>query len=566
LRNGRTRYILHFSIDLLRTNVEMSARSFFKYLWYVLCVGFIIDTKSFVYISLSQTLIGGALILILGVLSIVYCLMSIKRTVFLGKTQILILTWMIYICGHAYFIQPEIYKFMYLEECLLLLLILPNLIRSQVLSRRIIENGLLVMNGLQIGCLLFQALGLSCSYNSLFPITGFCDNPNVSAILLAVCLPIFYRRMRTSSYRILWLALILLSFAFIIVLKCRTAYLYLAVVVAVRAALSEPFKRYWKEKASFGRSAIVVFSIFAFIFSGLVLYRSKQASADGRLLIWKVSTMMIQEHPMGIGIGMFDHDYNLRQGEYFANGESTELERYNSGTVYMAYNDFLEQGVEAGIPGLLFLLAFYGYLMVVTYRRKDTELFSIFIAFFLMSWFNFIYSSIQPWIVLMAYASLAICEDKNTRPTRHGLVDKIIATAFLVLCLGLLCRHVPLLYSQIRLKQLQAEVLRGDSINLSDTESLAVHIGTSEAYYRFLAEQYIRNGELGKALQAILTAKQYTSAPEVYFSAFDCYDRMGKTEEGIPYIEQIRRMLPHNLTSRLVLLTRVSQVNISPLV
>lgn len=450
--------------------------------------------------------------------------------------------------------QPVIYKFMYLEECLLLLLILPNLIRSQDLSSRIIENGLLVMNGLQIGCLLFQALGLTCSYNSLFPITGFCDNPNVSAILLAVCVPILCRRMKASSHRILWLALILLSIAFIVALKCRTAYLYLAVVIAVRTALSEPFKRYWKEKTSFGRSAIAIISILAIIISGMVLYRSKQASADGRLLIWKISVMMIKEHPLGVGIGMFEHDYNLRQGDYFASGESTELERYNSGTVYMACNDFLEQGVEVGIPGLLFLLSFYGCLMVKAYRVRDKESLSVIVGFFVMSFINFIYNSIQPWTVLMAYASLLISAQREEPPIRREFANKAMGAAVLIICLVLLWLHIPLLYSQLQLNQLQIKAQNGESINIQDAELLSEHIGTSEAYFCFMNKQYTQLGMHEKALQCITNAMEYTSDPSVYFSAFDCYVRMGKTREGIPYIKAISKMLPQNLTSRLVLL------------
>jgi O-antigen polymerase len=318
--------------------------------------------------------------------------------------------------------------------------------------------------------------------------------------------------------------------------------------------LSDSVKLFWSKRSFFGKSSLIVVSVLTVLVFGLLFYRTKQASSEGRLLIWKVSTKMIQEHPMGIGIGMFEHDYNLRQGEYFASGESTERERYNSGTVNMAYNDFLEHCVEAGIPGFLFIISFYVYLMFLTYRRKDTELFSYFSAVFLISWLNFIYSSIQPWIVLMTYASIAISQNINMEPKRNGIANKVIALGLLLLCSGLLYRHIPLLYSQFRLKQLQVEAQEDNSFNLSNAESLSAYVGTSEAYYRFLSEQYMWRKMYEKALDSNLSAMHYTSTPELYFFAFKCYDCMGKTEEGIPYIEEVRRMLPQNLTSRLVLL------------
>ena len=405
----------------------------FTILWYLFCIGIIVDTRFFVYLTLSQTLVGGILLLVLASFAIIVQIGN-KSFSRLHFVQYLVLIWMGYLLLHALFMrEAENYKLMYLEETLLLMLVLPNLLELQILSKRTLENSILLICAIQLGSLTMQFVGFANSYNDFFSITGLSDNPNVSAILLAVCIPTLYSRMKRSNRRLLWTIPMLLSILFIVLLKCRTAYIFLITVFAVRMILSDSVKLFWSKRSFFGKSSLIVVSFLTLLVFGLLFYRTKQASSEGRLLIWKVSTKMIQEHPTGIGIGMFEHDYNLRQGEYFASGESTERERYNSGTVNMAYNDFLEHCVEAGIPGFLFIISFYVYLMFLTYRRKDTELFSYFSAVFLISWLNFIYSSIQPWIVLMTYASIAISQDINMEPKRNGIANKVIALGLLLL-------------------------------------------------------------------------------------------------------------------------------------
>lgn len=59
--------------------------------------------------------------------------------------QYLVLIWMGYLLLHALFMrEAENYKLMYLEETLLLMLVLPNLLELQILSKRTLENSILL--------------------------------------------------------------------------------------------------------------------------------------------------------------------------------------------------------------------------------------------------------------------------------------------------------------------------------------------------------------------------------------------------------------------------------------
>lgn len=115
---------------------------------------------------------------------------------------------------------------------------------------------------------------------------------------------------------------------------------------------------------------MLLFSITIFIV-GIHLYQIKNNSADGRLLIWKLSTKMIAENPFkGYGYGLFERNYNLKQASYFANQTSSNTERRNASFVAMAYNDYLEQTIEGGILGLLF----YSDITKVFVGEKENQL------------------------------------------------------------------------------------------------------------------------------------------------------------------------------------------------
>ena len=294
-----------------------------------------------------------------------------------------------------------------------------------------------------------------------------------------------------------------------------------------------------------------------------------------------MSAGMLKEHPEGIGIGMFGHDYNLRQGEYFAGGKGTDSERMHADTVYMAYNDFLEHGVEGGWPAALLLAAFYVSLMARAFRHGKVRELSFIAAFFVMSFTNFICATVQPVLLLMICGGSVLSdEDGNTgkggreeKKEREGyeahsslLYGK--SGRFLTLPLWsmlwtgrvmLATIHVRQLCSQVQLGYFQKQAEGGKEVSIAEVEELADRIGTSEAYWRFLSGLYIKEDNPEEALRCISKAAEYTSEPEVFLAMSACYDRLGHPEKGITCLNRIRDMLPRNLTSRYILLRRYEQ-------
>ena len=93
------------------------------------------------------------------------------------------------------------------------------------------------------------------------------------------------------------------------------------------------------------------------IMIGYVLFQLKAASANGRLLMWKISCLAIAESPVvGHGADGFVSAYGRAQEEYFANGEYSETEELVAGSPEYAFNEYLQVAVEYGIPFLFVVL------------------------------------------------------------------------------------------------------------------------------------------------------------------------------------------------------------------
>lgn len=525
----------------------------FTILWWLISIFLTIDTGCFIYPSMSQTLIGYLCVMILCVVGWAYGFFT-NAKIPVNMNSVLLFCWLLYLCFHSVMVaDAEVYKLLYLVAGLLFVLTLSQMLYNGVLTFSKLENGFLLMLILQLGCLLLQSMGLIPSYNSYFSLTGFSDNPNSTAVMIAVCIPLLYDRLKISNHTYLLLILMVVSFIYLVVLRCRTAYIGLAVICIIRIALSTKAKKLYCQLNRKVLCASCASLFLILLLLSVALYKMKQNSSDGRLLVWKISTGMMMEKPEGWGIGLFEKHYNLCQGEYFAAGNASEQEKYLASTVYMAYNDWLEHGAEAGWIGAIFITLFYVFLAVKAYRTQKLVALSIICAFMVMSLVNFIYATIQSWFILLCYAADVI--SNSSRSFHVGKVTNrskhLVALFFSLFLLG---EYGRLIFSQACLKHDEDMNAKGLKVEVEDVERLSPHIGTSEGYEQFLSSLYMRDGRYEQAIEHLRRGLNYTSEPGMFFALFNCYDRMGMTAQGIEYIETVRRMLPQNMVSRNILL------------
>ena len=488
--------------------------------------------------------------MILGLVCVPGCIMAGKR-VLASRYSFFILGWIIYVSLHALFTHPhEIYRALYLNVTLSLLLVLDAGQRTGLLAKKSMEDGLMLVAAIHIVFMAAQKLGMAESANVYFPVVGSNDNPTATALYFVGVMPILISRARQSGWHYTNVAFVFLVMVGILVLRCRTAYIGLCIEAAVYAAMCH---RETLRKVA-GRHPLVVLAAAAVIaVAGIRMYYMKKDSADGRLLIWKLSAEMMADKPLGYGYGLFEKNYNLRQAEYFSRGGFSDTERRTADFVYMPYNDYMEQGIEGGVAGMFFLAAFYILYIGKAVRGGKAREAAIIAAFCVMSLTNFIYTSIQPWLLVMCCAAFVMAEDETEAnpPQRRAYAEGVLVMALLLVAAYL---TAGLTMAQLKLKGLDTRM--ENAANVPDRQFAAIEepVATSEAYWRIRAKNSMTLCRHDNALAYIHKARQYSSSPELFWMEAECLRLNGHTEAAMRLTDTLSCMLPHVLGLKLILM------------
>ena len=262
------------------------------------------------------------------------------------------------------------------------------------LAQRPMHRRMLLLVLMLVGCIeavwgLLQLYGIARSQHALFRVTGSFFNPGPYAGFLAVILPVaFYyllwdrsafakrRRRNTGFLKVRW-GIALLTFVCIALILPATMSraAWLAAAVGCLAVCGGYFSCFWRPKGKYSKSigrligiGIVLLIIASVAAAGL--YHLKKDSADGRMLIWKI-TVKGADSWVGRGMGAFGGKYGDAQQTYFKWGQGTDRERWLTGSPEYAFNDFLQLGFEQGYLSLalfLFVLLF-AFVTGIRYRR-----------------------------------------------------------------------------------------------------------------------------------------------------------------------------------------------------
>lgn len=241
-----------------------------------------------------------------------------------------------------------------------LLLLYATLICLRQIHYTIIFNSCLCAAVLLAGWGYLQYFKCIPSNSPFFLLTGPFHNPAILAIMLSLLLGImlnglilFYSSLKKSRF---FLVIVITAIIFCLPVLALTyaraacISLFISILYCLYIRFPHPFCT--KNVIRFG--GILLFIVL----SAGASYFLKPKSADGRLLIWKVSWRMIKDAPLtGFGKGGFAANYLYYQAEYMKSSASAE-ERKLAGDTHLAFNEPLRITVEHGAVGLLIYLAF----------------------------------------------------------------------------------------------------------------------------------------------------------------------------------------------------------------
>ena len=237
---------------------------------------------------------------------------------------------------------------------------------------------LIVLGGIEVVWGLRQIYGLAVSNHSLYALTGSFYNPGPYSGYLSMIFPLCLHEWLNLKERTerTWaeqgkyyvaLGVMLLILCVLPAGMSRSAWIAAAIsgtwVYGMHASWGSKLKEFGRKyKKRVVLACIVGGSIVVMI--GYALFQLKATSANGRLFMWKVSTLAIAESPViGHGTGNFVSAYGRAQEDYFANGEYSETEELVAGSPEYAFNEYLQVAVEYGIPFLLVVSLVIGFCL-----------------------------------------------------------------------------------------------------------------------------------------------------------------------------------------------------------
>lgn len=279
-----------------------------------------------------------------------------------------------------------------------------------------------------------QIAGAAETASPLFGITGSFFNPGpyagflAIAVLSALSLGAICLRKKIKWYRALFAACVISAlFMALMMIVANSRASILALVGGILWYLLCKYK----DKVNW-KHLLIGGVILSMVVVGLYLYR--KGSANGRLLIWRVSADMVLDAPLfGHGIGSFDKEYIIWQGEYFR-------ENPNSGYVQVAgytkfpYNEFIHISAEQGAVGLVLLILM---IFAVFYNNRKSKEYGAYLDSIIVGWMVFACFSYPAEVFLLkgVFAGLlglsGRSDDEKSRVKYVFLGVAVVAVAFL---------------------------------------------------------------------------------------------------------------------------------------
>ena len=222
-----------------------------------------------------------------------------------------------------------------------------------------------------------QIAGIYPSNHSLFVLTGTFYNPGPYSGYLAAVLPIALYRIMIFNGKKDRLSVVqyYLSMCVLLLICCvlpagMSRAAWFASLLSCGYVVLRVYHVKVKSFVSEHRYAVLGVLILGLLFASGT-YFMKRDSADGRLLIWKITSRAIACNPWGEENGRtFSAIYGDAQERYFTDCEYSESEAWVAGTPDFAFNEYLQTAVEYGVWVSVLLVTVLLMLLKIAGSRK----------------------------------------------------------------------------------------------------------------------------------------------------------------------------------------------------
>jgi len=438
--------------------------------------------------------------------------------------------------------------------------------------------------GLLQACIgLFQAHNLFGYYSGHFLAFGTFGNPApytgfiISVLPFSLGLYLFFdnKSIPTTIYKYLGLLTFCATIFVLPVTKTRGGWL--AAIGGICVVLLYKYDLYTKISKVLNKpyKKILTFAMVLSMIGVLLvgLYKLRPASAFGRLLIWKVSTNIIKESPIfGIGYDRFGQVYNKYQGNYFAEKDRAEFEKYVAGNIKQAHNEYVETTAELGIIGLIF---FIGILMTAVFsnarviRKSENSEFGILnsnfrkaavasvVSLMISGFFSYpfqILPTLLNFIFLLSIFSIVGSNKVFNILEIRKLHLRVISIALLLLLVTFSFREIKK-YSSYKEWNKAVELSHYQEYDkaISIYQKLYSELNYSGNFFVNYGGVLALNKQYKKAMEVLNEGKNINSDPNLYISLANSYKGIGEYVEAENAYKIAAYMIPHKFYPKYLL-------------
>ena len=278
----------------------------------------------------------------------------------------------------------------------------------------------LVLVGLVAWGVVEAAWGLGQLYyyfpakHALFRTTGSFFNPGPHGGFIALIIPLTLYYWLVSRQKNKWVGYLFLFGGAILLMVLpatlsRTAWMAAVAgcltVVSVNKRFQARFRSFWRQHERGRVLGIVILSLFVTV-TAYGVYHLKKDSADGRLFMWKITALAIEDTRLkGTGLGGFRTAYANAQMNYSKSGKATATEKLVAGSPEYAFNEYLQVFLEQGILGFILFLTFSLLIIRSGIRNKQVGATGSFVALSVFAFASYPYQLWQfpvVWVLLGA--------------------------------------------------------------------------------------------------------------------------------------------------------------------
>src|SRR5690554_1919766 len=321
---------------------------------------------------------------------------------------------------------------------------------------------------------------------------------------------------------------------------------------------------------------------------GFGLYTIKKGSADGRVLIWQVTSQLIKQKPItGHGSGAFAALYMNEQANWFEAGKGTETQSMVAGSPEAPFNEALKLWLEKGLLAVVLAGALLYFLLrdqsfpAASSWQTDQDLEQSFagpvpyigvkgslLALLVFSFFFYPFA-ISPFVLQLVFLTALLAGASKTILTIKGRKTILLTLPFAMTILVVSIHYYPHRKEHYQAMSVWHEAerwynFRAYQAAVETYEEALPELNTNGLFLQMYGKALSMNEQHKESNKVLILAQKHFSSQIIQNTLGDNHKAMGNFEAAEKAYRKSSLMIPSSLLPKYlsaILFTESNQLN-----